>query len=299
MPKSAPRALPVIALLAASLAATGTAAQQAQFGTAVEVFRFQLALENPDGRFIRGLGTDDIELFINGEARRILDLVEVDAHDIEPADIDAEPEGEPDTPRTGARGSAAAPTVEAVADDGLPGRGTTALPPVPGSQRDGSAHAAQRPQRRQRVPERRRRGRRSRRPRDLQPAPGHALSGALHLGPRADHRRGLGDEPGTRQRESRGSGEPDARDARRGRRERRRGRSPLGVRARATRTQRQRPDAGAERPRGSSGPHPGPQARDVPVARTRRRVHGRGRGRRRTCSRWSTPQLAPTSCSTP
>ena len=53
--------------------------QTAQFDTSAEVFRIQVGLQGTDGKHVAGLAAGDLELLVNGQPRRILDLREIDA----------------------------------------------------------------------------------------------------------------------------------------------------------------------------------------------------------------------------
>jgi VWFA-related protein len=73
----------LVATLVASLDVAALGGQEAQFRTATEVLRIQVGLRDSAGLPAVGLGVDDLELLVDGEPRRILDLYEIDATQLE------------------------------------------------------------------------------------------------------------------------------------------------------------------------------------------------------------------------
>lgn len=61
--------------------------QTAQFDASAEVFRIQVGLQGPDGKHAAGLAAGDLELLVNGQPRRILDLREIDAAQLAAAPV--------------------------------------------------------------------------------------------------------------------------------------------------------------------------------------------------------------------
>jgi len=81
------RVLGLACITGVAIVVPGTAelaGQTAQFDALAEVFRIQVGLHGPDGLPISGLEVADLELLINGQPRRILDLLEIDASQLAP-----------------------------------------------------------------------------------------------------------------------------------------------------------------------------------------------------------------------
>lgn len=72
-------------LALAGAGAAEVAGQTAQFETTTEVFRIQVGLQRADGSPFSGLSGEDLELLVNGQPRRILDMREIDASRLTPA----------------------------------------------------------------------------------------------------------------------------------------------------------------------------------------------------------------------
>lgn len=102
--------IPTLASIAvAALGVPGTgevAGQAAQFSTSAEVFRIQVGLQGLDGKHFAGLAVGDLELLVNGQPRRILDLREIDASRLAP-----QPTSPPDPAATPAAAELLATTV--------------------------------------------------------------------------------------------------------------------------------------------------------------------------------------------